>query len=552
MRVPLAEDPDSVQNRAVGFYAVNGRAFGHGRPLTELAQTPTEDRPTTPRAPASRREQVRNPEAENVLIHPPRVVEVAPGPDTEALMAQNMAAYKESGEDSESLDLRKVKAEEHIYEDKSQGPVKESRATAQRTKENKVSDVTQDDDPDYHSEPSSEEEEGRNWSFSAIFEKVIKPLQTQQERDSRVIDKLRRINRKLKKQIEGQEQHIEGQEQKIAEQEDTIRVLEQHSNKLEEQYNNAQARIREASANATQLKNDIARLSNAIPELARDDQYFNTQFSGVFLSVESWVLQYFMASEMESSSTSSLPKKLKEGLVGLWGKNWKTFLFEDTLHAIEAVAIFIIQDLIFDTRVVGIVGNFFPAIERHFGSCTVDEVNAWRMNTTRMIIADKEFPARFEKRVCEVTEHIENLLGPLAPATSSLKKASARMRRLKAIVEQAARLALECSQEPSTFSFHTYIPGFECQPTCMTDADRTVDDENLGADGACVKFTVSPAVLRAPKCVSDGLILIMKARVVRHIVPPPEAENTRVEPGDASAIGITGTELDLAFGSGSS
>jgi len=177
----------------------------------------------------------------------------------------------------------------------------------------------------------------------------------------------------------------------------------------------------------------------------------------------------------------------------------------------------------------------------------VEVIRAWRIQTTQMIVGDKDFPSRLERRVCEVAEHIEKLLGPLGDGPP--KRALARMRRLKTIVGQAAELALECSKEPATFRFHTYSPGWECQARYMTDANRTVDDEHLGTDEACVKFTVSPAVLRASENANDNPVVIMKARVVRHRKGPLGSEE---ECGKDDIESITAAQLDVAFGSSES
>lgn len=177
-----------------------------------------------------------------------------------------------------------------------------------------------------------------------------------------------------------------------------------------------------------------------------------------------------------------------------------------------------------------------------FGSVAMETINTWRMQTTRMIVTDKGFPSRVEKRVSEVADQIEKFLGNLAGGPPN--RAVARMRRLKAIVAQAAELAVACNKEPSVFHLHHYSPGVKCESSYMTDAHRTVDDEHLGGSGACVKFTVSPAVLRVPRDAKGEAVVIAKARVVRqmHSHRPLGGE----EGSDHG--GITGPQLDQACG----
>ncbi|KAF8423930.1 hypothetical protein EV426DRAFT_113877 [Tirmania nivea] len=367
------------------------------------------------------------------------------------------------------------------------------------------------DDSNDGSDSADEAPEGTSWIgiVKTLF-KSSTQVQQELENNAWTITRLTKRNKNKNREIERLKHEIS--------------VLRDHGNQIEGRCKDVDLLLREANARIAELNNDIARLSNALPESIKDDQYFNTKFSGVFFSLESWVLQYFMHSKIDPSNLQSLPAELIAGLSSVWGEDWRAFALEENLHTIEAVAILIIQNMILNTRILGILGDFFPAVEQHFGSCSGEIINTWRMQTTRMIVGDKDFPSRFERRVCEVTEHIEKLLGPLGSGIP--KSASARMRRLRAIVEQAAELALECNKEPSAFSFLTYNPGHECQSSYMTDAKRTVGDEHLGADEACVKFTVSPAVLRAPKNAHDEPIVIMKARVVRHTQGPPGSEES--------------------------
>ena len=207
------------------------------------------------------------------------------------------------------------------------------------------------------SDTETEVIEGEGWLQTVMKALTIRAqLQRQLEENAQTISRLKRRNTKKKSEIE-QLKH-------------TISVLQEHSNQMEGKYKDAETLLREASASTAELKNDIARLSNALPaELTKDDQYFKARFSGIFFSLESWVLQYFMHSKITSSNLQLLPAELTEGLSWIWGEGWRSFAVEETLHTIEAVAMLIIQHLVFDTRILGILGNFFPAIEEHFGSC---------------------------------------------------------------------------------------------------------------------------------------------------------------------------------------
>ncbi|RPB25597.1 hypothetical protein L211DRAFT_847948 [Terfezia boudieri ATCC MYA-4762] len=482
-------------------------------------------------------------EAESSKAH---IISVEPGHDTETIMAAaeaiaNPVSPCEIGRDpdkvgasgAQDMTNTRIGGLGPSREQNLPSAGRHSKGSAS-TKPQRESVVREAEDSDYLSDSATETVVADNWTGMlqrAIKAAVNSRLQTQQELEKKdcTIDKLKKSNRKKRCEIE--------------ELKDTISMLRKHSNQVEERYKNAETLLREANASTADLRSDIARLSNALPEFTKDDQYFKTKFSGIFYSLENWVLQYFMHSKIDSSNILLLPTELRVGLSEIWGEGWKAFALEETLHTIEAVAILVIQSMIFDTRILGILGDSLPKIEEYFGSCSVDEINNWRMQTTRMIVEDKGFPARLKQRVCEVVEHIDKLLGPLGDDT--LRRAVKRMRGLKAIVEEAAELALECNKEPATFHFRTYTLGSQCQAKYMTDAHRTVDDEGLGDDGACVKFTVSPAVLRVPTSnANDEPIIIMKARVVRHLQGPSRGSQTRDD-----IESITGPQLDQAFGS---
>lgn len=168
-----------------------------------------------------------------------------------------------------------------------------------------------------------------------------------------------------------------------------------------------------------------------------------------------------------------------------------------------------------------------------------------------MVLAEEEFPKRLQKRVDEVTQIIEICLEPIT-ATSTKKARLRRISRMKAIVASAAELAIECSKEPSNFSFYTYHPGHKCDPMYMSDADRQEGHETLGADGACVRLTVSPAVVRTGRNRDDDPILILKARVVRKVEQAPQMEGSEisVERQQNGAEPSTGTEMQVDSGPG--
>jgi len=312
----------------------------------------------------------------------PQVISVNPGFDTQALIAaeQSIPLGSESGfpdlcgvgnelenvEASSTHDLANLRIgdQDHRHSEKLQDTHechdKESCLPKPGPTSQREGIARAQEDSDSVTDSAVE---GENWStiLSKASLKASEAFKNALNLNSAQYQRLEAHAQKLTRKNKRQQQEIELRNR-------TIDMLREHSNQMEEMYKDAEARLREANASTAELKNDIARLCNAAPDLT-DDLYFSTKFSGIFFSLERWVLQHFIHAKINSSDLQLLPTELREGLSARWGERWGDFVMEETLHTIEAVAILVIRDMMFETRMLGILGEFFPAIEEHFGSC---------------------------------------------------------------------------------------------------------------------------------------------------------------------------------------
>ena len=126
-----------------------------------------------------------------------------------------------------------------------------------------------------------------------------------------------------------------------------------------------------------------------------------------------------------------------------------------------------------------------------------------------MVISSNTFQSELSQRLDGLRDYIENLLAPLMGIGSKVR----RSQMLWGIIDNAAKLALECEQQPSKFGLDWYGFGYHCKRDEMSDALGEVADNKLASSGAYVSLTVSPMVVR------DGETVLVKARVLRELPP---------------------------------
>ena len=152
-------------------------------------------------------------------------------------------------------------------------------------------------------------------------------------------------------------------------------------------------------------------------------------------------------------------------------------------------------------------------------SSAPEEATKWRISTVKLIV----------QRIQEVTSTIaHNLATQIVETLQALvantlgipqiPAPAARTRKLKVLIERAAKLAVEFQQEPSTFSFKDFNSGTPCIGSHMSDAKCGREDKEMEESGSQVIITVYPAVVRSAYETAEEVV-ILKARVLASILP---------------------------------
>ena len=124
----------------------------------------------------------------------------------------------------------------------------------------------------------------------------------------------------------------------------------------------------------------------------------------------------------------------------------------------------------------------------------------WLSHTISLLVKSKQFERDLGEKVRVLSQDLEKRLGGLASEESDESKASKRNQRLFAIVQRAAHLAVEVSQQPYWFHAETVSPGDQFVSTSMKDVGRVLssEEDNLGPseDDYRVFLSVFPYVYR--------------------------------------------------------
>jgi len=150
------------------------------------------------------------------------------------------------------------------------------------------------------------------------------------------------------------------------------------------------------------------------------------------------------------------------------------------------------------------------------GATGAEELTKWRMSTINVISREEDFLRAVAGKVEEVANELVTSLATLLPDnTSPQYKPGPRIRKLKVIVELAAKLALEVQQEPSAIRYLHFEPATACVASRVSDVTGLRNEVELQAIGTRVRLMVYPAVARQPSNErEDSEIVLVKAGVL--------------------------------------
>lgn len=266
----------------------------------------------------------------------------------------------------------------------------------------------------------------------------------------------------------------------------------------------------------TEYRKDIAKLSNQRPDSKRDDHYFEQHFSQLFRSIQSWVLQYYSTVNPKLEDSTSLHPIIQEFLTTTVtdGQEGLAILQTEPLYTIQAYIMSQIASHILRPVLLGLVEDGYERLYGVIAPCaSAEELIKWRISTINIISRGEEFSNAVAAKAEQVANELVASLDTLLPDSTSQYKPAPRTRKLKVIVEQAAKLALEVQQEPSAVSYQDFGPATTCVASCVSDVKGLTNEEELQAMGALVRLTVYPAVVRTPYSEQEGVVLV-KAKVL--------------------------------------
>ena len=128
---------------------------------------------------------------------------------------------------------------------------------------------------------------------------------------------------------------------------------------LESRETQALALLQQERSNVAQLLQDIAKLSLGVSQGPKDDHYFISKFTQIFLSIHDWVLHYYMRTTPQQliRSGSAIQK-----LLGLSPVDSANILSDHPLYAIESLVVRTIEQALFSTPVLGTTASSMESI----------------------------------------------------------------------------------------------------------------------------------------------------------------------------------------------
>ena len=168
-----------------------------------------------------------------------------------------------------------------------------------------------------------------------------------QQLESKMINILKSGIRTFTSFADENEQLSREQQSQIEVLEMEVSKLKRHCDKLASKHDEVLNRLRMEQSHVTQLNRDIAKLSLA--QGTKDDRYFTSKFTEIFLSIHDWVLQRFTGTNFEQLSTGLRSEPVSKRLRQYFPVHYANVLSEHPLYLIEALVGYIIDQALFVT-----------------------------------------------------------------------------------------------------------------------------------------------------------------------------------------------------------
>ncbi|RPA90384.1 hypothetical protein L873DRAFT_1753934 [Choiromyces venosus 120613-1] len=253
---------------------------------------------------------------------------------------------------------------------------------------------------------------------------------------------------------------------------------------------------------------DIARQNQRVNTSAiRDDDHFGREFANLAKDIRNWSFTHFF-----KHANATLPE-MSEGLgeaIREIAKGANLLdIFKNRATSRRVVAGLVANKLkkhLFVPPLLGLLPMPFYEFEKMIEKTGVQK-SPWLSQAISVIVKDEEFERQFGERVCNLSKDLSEMLRGLAARESNESSASKRDQKLQNIVERAAKLARDLSQQPYWFYFHRFPTGEPFDPNYMEDVgtEASMEEDDLGpCHSDCkVSLSVFPLVCRLEH-VEDG------------------------------------------------
>lgn len=315
-----------------------------------------------------------------------------------------------------------------------------------------------------------------------------------------VRDRLLQRREKRRKELRYQAGEITQLELSITTLSQTNSDLTSEKTALEDQNKQQVFRISQLQNETETQRSHITELTGAIlhsstiATSSRDDDYFAGEFARLTGSIRQWVLRYFEPLDAPELSYRDLSEILAQSLSKTVLAYSGTIAHDTKIKIgrkeIEAGISRRLIEHIFDPSflftvcawpdiyptefpaVPGVLAPLNPPSRTYLTDFRLDrETQKWRCQTASMLTQHRQFEFHFNTAVTDVTEDLRNFFtGHVKPEIET-----SRVKALRAIVDQAARLEIEISLELSMFEMPYITPGSKYEMDHLDDRSGAVD-----------------------------------------------------------------------------